>query len=120
MNILITPALRLTREQKEKLIENNNLFFIESEIIPIETLKTDFSLDDIDGIICNHFFTVNDLSVFPNLKFIQLTSAGLDRVNVDEIKNKNIALFSAGATYAVPIAEWVVCQILSVYKNLPQ
>ena len=117
MNLLVTPAITLNCEQQQILSKTNNLFFIESEIVNVDKLNLDFSLSIIDGIVCNYFFTANDLCVLPNLKFIQLTSAGLDRVNVHEIKEKSIALFNAGSIYSVPIAEWVICQILAVYKK---
>jgi len=48
---------------------------------------------------------------------VQLTSAGLDRVPVDLFREKGIALFNAGATYAVPMAEWAITKILELFKD---
>lgn len=119
MKLLITPALPLSPEQIGILAQSHQLFFISDERQPIETLSPDFSLSEIEGIVCNIFFLHNPLSVLPNLKFIQLTSAGLDRVPVEEIRQKGITLCSAGATYAVPMAEWVVGKLLELCKQTP-
>lgn len=117
MNLLITPALPLTEQQKAALSLHHTLFFLSDERLPLCEQPVSFSAEDIDGIVCNLFFQHNDLSSLPNLKFIQLTSAGLDRVPLAEIREKGIALYNAGATYAVPMAEWAVAKILEIAKN---
>ena len=71
----------------------------------------------VNAIICNNLFIHHDISQFANLKFIQLTSAGLDRVPLDYIKKHHIKLCSAQGVYSIPIAEWVVLKILEIYKK---
>jgi len=117
MNLLITPALTLTSEQKTALSAHHTLYTISDERLPLCEQTLSFLPEDIDGIVCNLFFQHNDLSSLPNLKFIQLTSAGLDRVPLDEIRRRGIALYNAGATYAVPMAEWAVAKILEIAKS---
>jgi len=58
----------------------------------------------------------NDIRKFKSLKFIQLTSVGVDRIPVDYIRKKGIKLFNAQDAYSVPMAEWVVLKILEIYK----
>ena len=58
------------------------------------------------------------ISKFKNLKFIQLTSAGLDRVPAEYIKSKNISLFNARGVYSVPMAEFAVLGTLLIYKKI--
>lgn len=116
MNLLITPAISLTEEQKAILCENHTLFFIEDERVPLSEQQLSFDPAEIEGIVCNFFFLHNSLSALPNLRFIQLTSVGLDRVPESDIREKNIALFTAGSIYAVPIAEWAVGKILEILK----
>ena len=62
-------------------------------------------------------FLYQDIGLFENLKVIQLTSAGLDRVPMDVIHRRGIRLFNAGDAYSVPMAEWAVWGVLSLYKN---
>lgn len=59
----------------------------------------------------------HDIDTFSNLKFIQLTSAGFDRVPVDKIKFREIKLFNARGVYSTPMAEWVLFRVLEYYKQ---
>ena len=68
--------------------------------------------------MCNGLFLYHDITEFKNLKFVQLTSAGLDRVPLDYIREKGIKLCNARGVYSVPMAEWALCGVLSLYKHL--
>lgn len=71
-----------------------------------------------DVVVCNGLFLYNDIHKFVNLKAIQVTSAGLDRLPLEYIKEKNIILNNARGIYSIPIAEYVVMNILNVlHKN---
>lgn len=59
----------------------------------------------------------HDIDTFSNLKFIQLTSAGFDRVPVDKIKSRKIKLFNARGVYSTPMAEWALFRVLEYYKQ---
>lgn len=117
MNLLITPAISLTPQQQAQLEAVHTLYFLEDERIPLNSQNLSFDPHIIEGIICNFFFQNNPLSALPNLRLIQLTSVGLDRVPLDEIHEKNIALFNAGSVYAVPMAEWAVSMLLGLCKH---
>ena len=72
----------------------------------------------VEGIICNGFFLHHPISQFPNLRWIQLTSAGLDRVPLDEIRRRGIRIDNARGVYSIPMAEFAVAGVLSLYKDL--
>lgn len=78
--------------------------------------ETDFAA--VDAVVCNGLFLYHDITEFKNLKFVQLTSAGLDRVPLDYIREKGIKLCNARGVYSVPMAEWALCGVLSLYKHL--
>ncbi|MDO4153627.1 MAG: NAD(P)-dependent oxidoreductase [Clostridia bacterium] len=78
--------------------------------------ETDFAA--VDAVVCNGLFLYHDIKEFKNLKCIQLTSAGLDRVPLDYIQEKGIHLYNARGVYSVPMAEWALCGVLSLYKHL--
>ena len=42
--------------------------------------------ESIEGVICNGLFLYHKIEQFVNLHYIQLTSAGYDRVPVDDIR----------------------------------
>ena len=94
MKLLMTGAFNCTKEQKvniEKL--GCEIMFQQRENEPLSE-----EMFTADAIICNGLFLHNDIDSFPNLKFIQLTSAGLDRVPVERINEKGIVLKNARAT----------------------
>lgn len=117
MQLLITPALTLSADEKAALEGRHTLHFLEDERISLSEQTLSFDPATIEGIVCNVFFLHNDLDVFPRLKIIQLMSAGLDRVPLSEIRKRGIALYNAGAAYAVPMAEWALAKILEIMKH---
>lgn len=70
-----------------------------------------------EAVVCNGLFLHHGLEEFPGLRTIQLTSAGLDRVDLPEIRRRGIALFQAEDAYALPMAEWILMRVLELYKN---
>ena len=72
---------------------------------------------DVDVTVCNGLFLNHDINDFTHLKFIQLTSAGFDRVPVDLIKARGIELFNARGVYSMPMAEWAIFRVLEHYKQ---
>ena len=55
--------------------------------------------------------------MFPNLKWIQLLSAGINQVPEEKIRKRNILLTNSRGVYSIPIAEWIVLKTLEMYKN---
>ena len=74
----------------------------------------------IEGIICNGLFLDHKIEQFVNLRYIQLTSAGYDRVPVDYIRDKKIEIHNARGVYSVPMAEFALCGVLMLYKHMHQ
>lgn len=117
MRLLITPALPLTDTEKATLCRHHSLCFLEDERVPIHQQDLSFDPNEVEGVVCNFLFVHNDPAVFPNLKVVQLTSAGLDRVPADLLRKRGVTLFNAGTTYAVPMAEWALTKILELLKG---
>lgn len=113
MNLLLTGCFKYTEEQFEQL---HSLGY---KIIFMQQEKEELPLpaSDIDATVCNGLFMSYDIDLFANLKYIQLTSAGYDRVPLDKIKEKRIYLFNAKGVYSVPMAEWAVFRVLEHYKQ---
>ncbi len=114
MNILITGAFNWSDEQLEKLVENgkNTLFYQK-----IESQESDFSVECIDIVICNWYFVYHDIKKFSRLKFVQLLSAGMDRIDVDYCNQHGIKLYNARGVYSVPMAEYALSAVMQVLKK---
>ncbi len=114
MNLLVTGAFSASEEQLNKISSlGYKLYFQKDER---GTPECDFSI--IDAVICNGLFLYHDIDEFKNLKLIQLTSAGLDRVPLEKINQRGIALFNAKGVYSIPMAEFAVAGVLGLYKHL--
>lgn len=113
MKLLITSAFKCTDEQIEylKSLGHEIVFFGD------ERQKLDFDVSDIEGVICNGLFVYNDIKLFKSLKYIQLTSAGYDRVPMDYIKSQGIEIHNARGVYSVPMAEFALTGILQLVKQ---
>lgn len=114
MKLLITGAFSATAEQLDMLSSLGFELMHQKDERGVS--ECDFS--EADAVICNGLFLYHDISEFKKLKFIQLTSAGLDRVPLDEIRKRGIALFNARGVYSVPMAEFALAGALSIYKHL--
>ena len=113
MKLLLTGAFRYTEEHLTALKSAGfEISFVQNEL---EKLSIDCS--DFDAVVCNGLFLHNNVEDFKNLKSVQLTSAGYDRVPVSLFAKRGIALFNAKGVYNIPMAEWAVLKTLEIYKN---
>ncbi len=71
----------------------------------------------VEGVIGNSFYLHHNLSDYVNLKYIQVLSAGLDRVPMDEVRRRGITLKNARGVYSGPMAEHAVWAVLTLYRQ---
>lgn len=74
-------------------------------------------IKDIDILICYNPFDTFNIDELNNLKWIQLSSIGIDQVPIDILKTKNIILTNNKGGYSIPIGEWIVLKTLELLKN---
>lgn len=112
MNVLVTGAFQLNSEELAALESaGHKVFTHPDERAPAEQPER------YEAVVCNGLFLYNSIERFTNLRLIQLTSAGLDRVPLDYIRAHGIELHNATGVYSVPMAEFAVCGILQLYKQ---
>lgn len=113
MKLLVTGAWNCIEKQLDELCG------LGYEIVYMQNEKDElpFGAEDSEGIICNGLFLYHDVGAFEKLKFIQLTSAGYDRVPLDYVREKNIKVFNARGVYSIPMAEFALSGVLQLYKN---
>ena len=113
MKLLITGAAQFVDEQLNAIQKlEHEVYFLqqESDTLPLPA-------DEIEGVICNGLFLHHKIENFVNLKFIQLTSAGFDRVPMDYVNARDIKIFNARGVYSIPMAEFAVSGVLQLYKQ---
>ena len=112
MNVLVTGAFQLNSVEREQLESAEHKVFAHGdERAPVDCPER------YEAVVCNGLFLYNPIENFTNLRLIQLTSAGLDRVPLDYIRTHGIELHNAAGVYSVPMAEFAVCGILQLYKQ---
>lgn len=113
MNLLVTGAFACTEKELNMLRElGHNIVFMQQEKSPIPC-QTEW----VEGIIGNGIFLSHPIENFTNLKFIQLTSAGFDRVDMDYVKEHGIEIYNARGVYSIPMAEFALSGILQIIKQ---
>lgn len=113
MNLLITGAWRCTQEQLNTIAQlGYHVFFLQNE-----KDKLPLPYESVEGIICNGLFLYHPIERFTNLRYIQLTSAGFDRVPMEYIKTHGITIHNARGVYSIPMAEFALSGVLQLYKQ---
>lgn len=112
MNVLVTGAFQLNSGEREQLEAAGHKVFVHGD----ERAPVNYP-ERYEAVVCNGLFLYNSIERFTSLRVIQLTSAGLDRVPLDDIRARGIALHNAAGVYSVPMAEFAVCGILQLYKQ---
>lgn len=114
MNLLVTGAWSQAEDYIPQLRElGHEVTFLQQEADP---LICDTAW--VEGIICNGLFLDHPLDEFPNLRYIQLTSAGFDRLDLREAQARGIEIYNARGVYSVPMAEFALAGVLAIYKRL--
>lgn len=113
MNLLITGAWSDAADyvsELEKMHHVVRLLKNEGEPLPC-------SYEWVEGVVCNGLFLHHKIERFTDLRYIQLTSAGYDRVPMDYVRQHNIEIHNARSVYSVPMAEFAICGVLQIYKQ---
>ena len=113
MKLLITGAWQGAKEHLNLLrAEGHEVAFLQQEkdALPVEA-------DWAEGVICNGLFLHHPIEAFTSLRYIQLTSAGFDRVPMDAVKSRGIEIHNARGVYSIPMAEHAVWGVLSLYHQ---
>lgn len=115
MHLLLTGAWQSAKENIVQLEQmGHEVQFLQMEKDPLPCDAT-----WVEGVVCNGLFLHHDIKKFTNLRYIQLTSVGLDRVPMAYINAHSIEIHNAKGIYCVPMAEFVLASVLALYKNMP-
>lgn len=115
MNLLITGAWSGAKENI-KTIERrmgHSVCFMQYEKDELPC-----AYEWVEGIIGNGIFLSHPIEKFVNLKYIQLTSVGYDRVPMEYVKKNGIMFFNARGVYSIPMAEFAITGVLHMYKQM--
>ena len=113
MNLLITGAWQAAKAHLPEIEAlGHRVVFLQQEA---DALPCDPAW--VEGAVCNGLFLHHLMAQFASLRFVQLTSAGFDRVDLDFARTRGIEIRNARGVYSVPMAEFAVCGVLQLYKQ---
>ena len=113
MNLLVTGAWADAKRHMDELREmGHEVVFLQQEkdALPCEPAW-------VEGVVCNGLFLYHPIESFPNLRFIQLTSAGFDRVDMAYVRAHGVEIHNARGVYSIPMAEFALAGTLQLYKQ---
>lgn len=114
MNLLITGAWQQAKEYIPTIESKGH----QVRFLQFERDELPCEYEWVEGIIGNGIFLSHPIEYFINLKYIQLTSAGFDRVPMEYVKEHGIEIHNAKGVYSVPMAEFAVAGVLELYKKM--
>ncbi|MBQ8658545.1 MAG: hydroxyacid dehydrogenase [Clostridia bacterium] len=113
MRILVTGAWNCTKKQLNELEScGHSIVFMQNE-----KGEMPCAYSEVEGVICNGLFLYHPIEKFTSLHYIQLISAGFDRVPMDYVQFRGIKIYNARGVYSIPMAEFAICGVLQLYKE---
>lgn len=116
MGVIFIKALFTYTYGEEKMNKIKTLGY-DLIYIPEKEISNTNNIKDIDVLVCYNPFDNLDISILNNLKWIQLSSIGIDQAPTELIHRKNMILTNNKGGYSIPMGEWVVLKILEMLKN---
>ncbi len=75
------------------------------------------AMADAEVLVCYDPFETLDITRLEHLKWIQLSSIGINQLPKDKVKKQGITVTNNRSGYSIPMGEWVVMSILQLLKN---
>lgn len=116
--MIVVSSIRLEDSVIKNIEEKtgNKIEFILFQEDKIDSLKN--CIEEAEILLINQkFFTEEFIYSCKNLKWIQLPSAGYEKVALNKIKERGITLTNARGVLSIPIAEDVICKMICLSRN---
>ncbi len=109
---------RLTEQQRSRISESCS-----ERTADVRLLAGVTDLDGVDSdgaeVLVSEDVPRN-LARWPNLRFVQLMSAGINQLRDHPVWETNIGVATAAGTHAVVIAQYATCALLTLVHHLPR
>ena len=95
------------------------VLYIDENRLPEATAPLALAAAEAQVLVGFHPFSHLSLADCPQLRFIQLVSAGFDHLPRAEIAARHLLVAHNAGQSKIPVSEWVIFQLLSLCKNAP-
>jgi len=100
--------------EKMKEIET---FGYDIKVVKEQDLIYNDDLEEVEVLICYDPFKTLEIEKMKKLKWIQLSSIGIDQLPTEYVKNTSIIITNNKGGYSIPMGEWIVLKALELFKN---
>jgi len=100
--------------EKRKEVEE---FGYDIKMIPEQDLIYNEDIEDVEVLVCYDPFKTLDITRMKKLKWIQLSSIGIDQLPVEYVKKSSIIITNNNGGYSIPMGEWIVLKTLELFKR---
>ncbi len=98
-------------------IKDIETFGYDIKVVKEQDLIYSEDLEEIEALICYDPFKTLEIEKMKKLKWIQLSSIGIDQLPVDYVKDTSIIITNNKGGYSIPMGEWIVLKTLELFKN---
>lgn len=114
MNLLVTGAWEQAQDHIPLIRSlGHEVIFLQHEKDPLPC-----AADWVEGVIGNGLFLYHPFENFTHLRYVQLTSAGFDRIPLDQMREHGVLIHNAKNVYSIPMAEHAVAGVLYLYRQM--
>lgn len=92
-------------------------FGYDIKVVKEQDLIYSEDLAEIEVLICYDPFKTLNIEKMKKLKWIQLSSVGIDQLPIEYLKNTSIITTNNNGGYSIPMGEWIVLKALELFKN---
>jgi len=122
MKIVMLEPLAInnaTLEQLSEGLKKKGHEFIAYDSVTNDVNELKARIDDAEAIIiANHPLPGEVIKAAPNLKFISVAFTGVDHIDIDACREKNIKVSNAAGYSTQAVAELVIGMIISKLRNI--
>lgn len=92
-------------------------FGYNTKVVDEKTITNSENIKNSEVLVCYNPFNTLNISLMKSLKWIQLSSIGIDQLPLKDISQARIIITNNKGGYSIPMGEWVVMNILQLFKN---
>ncbi|MCJ7691003.1 MAG: phosphoglycerate dehydrogenase [Clostridiaceae bacterium] len=98
-------------------MKNIEAFGYDIKVVKESDLIYSEDFADVEVLVCYDPFKTLDIEKMKKLKWIQLSSIGIDQLPVEYVKNTSIIITNNKGGYSIPMGEWIVLKTLELFKS---
>lgn len=106
-----------TYDYGEKKMERVRALGYDVVVCPEKNITLTPEIEDAEILVCYSPFNALDISKMTKLKWVQLSSIGIDQVPIEKARSAKLIVTNNRGGYSIPIGEWIVSKILEIYKQ---